>query len=43
VPEAVPRRAGIKAPIDEIRAAQKHAGHITVAEILSARDEGRRF
>ena len=43
VPEAERRQAEIKAAIDEIRAAGKNAQSITVEEILSARDEGRRF
>jgi len=43
VPEAERREAEIKAAIDEIRTLGKRAGRITVAEILSARDEGRRF
>lgn len=37
------RQADIDAAVAEIRAAQKKAGRITVEEILSARDEGRRF
>ncbi len=43
VPEAARRRADILAAIEEIRAARKNAQPITVEEILSARDEGRRF
>jgi len=43
VPEAERRQAEIRAAIDKIRALGKRAGRITVAEILSARDEGRRF
>jgi prevent-host-death family protein len=37
------RQREIDAAVAEIRAAQKKAGRITVEEILSARDEGRRF
>jgi prevent-host-death family protein len=43
VPETARRQAEIKEAIEAIRAAGKHAGHITVEEIISARDEGRRF
>ena len=43
VPEAAHRKADIEAAIEEIRAAGKRNGRISVAEILSARDEGRRF
>ena len=43
VPEAAQRKAEIEAAIEAIRAAGKRVGRITVAEILSARDEGRRF
>ena len=43
VPEVARRQADIHAAIEEIRAAGKRAGHITVEEILSARDEGRRY
>jgi prevent-host-death family protein len=43
VPEAARRQAEIEAAIDAIRALRKNAKPISVAEILSARDEGRRF
>ena len=42
-PEASRRRADVKAAIEEIRAIRKRTGKITVEELLSARDEGRRF
>jgi prevent-host-death family protein len=43
VPEIVGRREEIDRAIDEIKALQKRNGKISVDEILSARDEGRRF
>lgn len=43
VPEAICRQAEIDAAIDAIRAAGKRAVRISVDELLSARDEGRRF
>ena len=43
VPEVARRQAEIEAAIEAIRAARKHAQPITVAELLLARDEGRRF
>jgi prevent-host-death family protein len=42
-PEAALRQAEIDAAIEDIRRLQKRNGRITVAELLSARDEGRRF
>jgi prevent-host-death family protein len=42
VPEVEEKRAEIRHAIEEIRAARKGAGKMTVEEILSARDEGRR-
>lgn len=43
VPEADRRIEEIGNAIDGIIALRKHTGRITVEEILSARDEGRRF
>jgi prevent-host-death family protein len=43
VSDRAARQADIRAAVAEIRAARKKAGRITVEEILSARDEGRRF
>jgi prevent-host-death family protein len=42
VPEVDKRREDIRLAIEELKAARKGAGKITVEEILSARDEGRR-
>ena len=41
-PDAERRRADIEAAIEAIRALRRRVGTLTVAEILSARDEGRR-
>jgi prevent-host-death family protein len=41
-PEAERRPADIEAAIESIRALRRHVGKLTVAEILSARDQGRR-
>ena len=43
VPESDGRQQEIDAAVDAIRTRGKLNGHVTVAEILSARDEGRRF
>lgn len=43
VPEAEARRAQAAAAIARIRELAKQNGPITVEELLSARDEGRRF
>jgi prevent-host-death family protein len=43
VPEAARRQAEVEATIDAIRAAGKRSGRISAADLLSARDEGRRF
>jgi prevent-host-death family protein len=43
VPEAEQRRAEAEAAAAEIRAARKRAQPVTVEELLSAREEGRRF
>ena len=42
VPEVDEKREDIRRAIAEMKAARKGAGKITVEEILSARDEGRR-
>ena len=42
VPEADVKREDIRRAIAEMKAARKGTGKITVEEILSARDEGRR-
>ena len=42
VPERDGKREDIRRAIAEMKAARKGAGKITVEEILSARDEGRR-
>jgi prevent-host-death family protein len=43
VPEVGQRQAEVEAAAAEIREARKHAQPITVEELLSAREEGRRF
>jgi prevent-host-death family protein len=43
VPEAERRREEIDRAIESMKALGKRTGKITVEEILSARDEGRRF
>jgi prevent-host-death family protein len=43
VPEATRRQVEIGAAIDAIRAAGRQTGRVTVGDLLSARDEGRRF
>lgn len=42
VPEESERQAEIDAAIQEIREAQRHAPRISMEEIISARDDGRR-
>ena len=42
VPEQALRREEIDQAIANIRALRKRLGHMTAAEILSARDEGRK-
>jgi prevent-host-death family protein len=42
VPEVDEKRENIRRAIAEMKEARKGAGKITVEEILSARDEGRR-
>ena len=42
VPEVDKRREDIRRAIAELKAARKGAGKMTIEEILSARDEGRR-
>jgi prevent-host-death family protein len=42
VPEVDAKRENIRRVIEEMKAARKGAGKITVEEILSARDEGRK-
>lgn len=41
-PEADRRQADIKAAIEEMQALRRSSGRLTVEEMLSARDEGRR-
>jgi prevent-host-death family protein len=43
VAEPASRGADVLAAIEEIRAARKGKGPMTVEEIIAARDEGRRF
>jgi prevent-host-death family protein len=43
VPEVDKKREDIRRAIEEMKAARKGAGKITVEEILSARDEGRKY
>jgi prevent-host-death family protein len=43
VPEADRRQEEIDKAIASIRALRKRTGRITVAELLSARDEGRKY
>ena len=43
VPEADGKRENIRRVIEEMKAARRGAGTITVEEILSARDEGRKY
>ena len=42
-PEGARRDAEIAAAIEDLRRRGRETGRVTVAEILSARDEGRRF
>lgn len=42
-PEAEHRRADVSAAIEDIRALGRRNGKITVEELLSLRDEGRRI
>ena len=42
VPERDEKREDVRRAIEEIKAARKGAGKMSVEEILSARDEGRR-
>jgi prevent-host-death family protein len=42
-PEPDAKREDIRRAIEEMKAARKGAGKITVEEILSARDEGRKY
>ena len=41
--EAAHRQADIRAAIEELREIGRRNGPVTVEELLSARDEGRRF
>jgi prevent-host-death family protein len=41
-PEPTQRRAAIAAAVDDIRSLARRTGKMTAAELLSARDEGRR-
>jgi prevent-host-death family protein len=43
VPEVDKRQEGVDLAIERIRALQRRNGKITTAEILSARDEGRKY
>jgi prevent-host-death family protein len=43
VPEAHRRQAEVDRAVDGIKALRRRTGKITVAELLSARDEGRRY
>ena len=43
VPEVSLRQAEIDAATERILERRKHAGRMTVEEILSARDEGRKY
>jgi prevent-host-death family protein len=43
VPEAVRRRQEIDRALEMIKSVRQHTQKTTVEEILSARDEGRRF
>jgi prevent-host-death family protein len=43
VPEAELRQAEIDRAVESIKASRKRAGRMTVDELLSARDEGRRY
>ena len=43
VPETERRREEIAAALDEIRQIRRRTSRVTAAELLSARDEGRRF
>ena len=43
VPEAARRQEEIDSAIASIRALQKRNGKVTVEELLSARDEGRKY
>jgi prevent-host-death family protein len=42
-PDAERRKADIASAVAEMRALGRRAGGVTVEELLSARDEGRRF
>ncbi len=43
VPEGDRRRAEIDSAIEAIKSIRKRTGKVTVEDLLSARDEGRRF